>query len=123
MFQLVVPLLNGITQTVASQKFRGSRGKISDERILRLKEIGITINVKPKREYVTLDLENKFQLLSKFKEREGHCKVPFTHLEEGYTLGKLVSRLRNQKEKLSPDQKKRLDDLNFVWSVTKSNKS
>jgi superfamily II DNA or RNA helicase len=54
--------------------------------------------------------------LIKFKEREGHCLVNIRHTEKDFSLGKWVSHQRNNKEKLTKDRHKKLDDLGFVWS-------
>ena len=64
--------------------------------------------------------EEAFAALSKFKSREGHCLVPTSHMEEGLKLdlGTWVLRQRRPVvDTLSVEQKKRLDEIGFVWSL------
>lgn len=56
-----------------------------------------------------------FSLLKKFQEREGHCKVPRRHTEEGYPLGNWVSNQRQFKHRNSVDRLRRLVDIGFIW--------
>ena len=55
--------------------------------------------------------------LQQFKDREGHCKVPKSHKEDGYGLGGWVNSHRARKDKLSPERIKELDALDFVWNI------
>jgi hypothetical protein len=57
----------------------------------------------------------RFSKLRHFKEREGHCRVSKSHKEDDHNLGNWVSSQRGKKDKLSPDQIKKLDALGFVW--------
>ena len=50
-----------------------------------------------------------------YKRREGHCRVPNLHLENGFGLGGWVSRHRARKDKLSSERQRQLDQLGFVW--------
>jgi hypothetical protein len=58
-----------------------------------------------------------YSLLEQFKKREGHCKVPQSHREDGVQLGEWVKTQRQlkTKEKLDPDRQKRLEDVGFKW--------
>jgi superfamily II DNA or RNA helicase len=58
-----------------------------------------------------------FAVLQKFHIREGHCRVPQRHKEDGVNLGSWVSTRRTCKEALTPDQLKRLNSLGFSWDV------
>jgi predicted helicase len=60
-----------------------------------------------------------FGLLQRFNAREGHCRVVFDHMEQGRRLGYWVSSQRNAKEMLSPDRRKRLDQMGFTWNNKK----
>jgi superfamily II DNA or RNA helicase len=113
-----------------SQKYRKNIGKVSAERIIKLESLGVTWG-KPK---IDKDIttgnstqknsnshkyEEKFEILLKFKEREGHCLVPYSHLEGDIKLGHWINNLRSRKEILSTAFKSKLDDLGFVWMVKK----
>ena len=54
-------------------------------------------------------------LLTVFKNREGHCNVLASYVENDQALGNWVSRQRQHSGMLSSDQIKRLDALGFVW--------
>ena len=43
--------------------------------------------------------------------------VPAIHDEDGYNLGNWAGNQRTRKNRLSPEQCQRLDDLGFVWNV------
>ena len=83
---------------------------LSDERKIRLDELGFIWN------QLAAQWENGFSYLITFKTREGHCKVPHKHLENGFTLGLWVSVQRRNKENLSDERIKRLNSLNFIWT-------
>ena len=59
--------------------------------------------------------EEGFAALSKFKVREGHCRVPRYHVEEAYKLGQWVSVQRLARGTMSAERRKRLDAIEFVW--------
>jgi len=63
--------------------------------------------------------ENKYQLLRKFYNREGHCKVPQHHMEDRTKLGSWLNMQRKSKKKgnMNADRKTRLDELGIVWDV------
>jgi hypothetical protein len=61
--------------------------------------------------------EEKFLLLKRFKEREGHCNVPRSHKDDGANLGEWVSHQRRLKKtgKLDPYRQKILNEFGFEW--------
>jgi superfamily II DNA or RNA helicase len=61
--------------------------------------------------------ENGFSKLLKFKEAEGHCRVPTGHKLDGYKLGSWVSEQRKRQGSISSARKQRLDDLGFMWDA------
>lgn len=61
--------------------------------------------------------EEGFSALKKFKEREGHCRVPWHLTEDRYTLGQWVSRQRKKQAELTEDHRSRLNALGFVWDA------
>ena len=58
-----------------------------------------------------------FEVLKKFVSREGHARVPQTHIEEGMRLGGWVKHHRRRRELLSPEQHERLVQIGFVWNA------
>ena len=65
----------------------------------------------------TEDWDEGFNKLEQFKEREGHCRVPTIHKEDGYALGRWVVVQRRKNEALPAEQRQKLDDIGFVWAV------
>ena len=61
--------------------------------------------------------ERSFAALIEFKNREGHCRVPDDHIENGINLG-WVGKQRAKKN-LSVERRQSLDALGFVWNVQK----
>ena len=69
--------------------------------------------------------EEGFKKLQQFKEREGNCRVPQAHKEDGFRLGGWVSKHRESKNKptdknhmyLSLYRLQKLDALGFVWDI------
>ncbi len=54
--------------------------------------------------------------LVKYKQREGHCRVPQSFkTEDGYRLGSWVFNRRATQDQLSPERRQQLDELGFVW--------
>jgi hypothetical protein len=96
------------------RKQRNKKENLSSDRVKRLDEIGFVWD--PFHE----QWEQGFGYLLRFKEREGHCKVPQAVSEGGYPLGSWVSTQRNKKENLSSDRIQRLDAIGFVWKVIKA---
>ena len=60
--------------------------------------------------------ERGFAALSRFREREGHCRTSRYHVEGKFDLGQWVSTQRYRKDDLSVERKKRLDRIGFVWN-------
>jgi len=65
--------------------------------------------------------EEWFVLLEAFVAREGHARVPATHVEEGCSLGSWVGRQRRNRKRLSTEQQHRLEALpKWAWQVVQS---
>jgi hypothetical protein len=62
--------------------------------------------------------EKGFRYLTMYKGRERHCRVPQAHKEDGFGLGQWVTRQRNNKDRLSEEQRQGLEKLGFVWNVS-----
>jgi superfamily II DNA or RNA helicase len=57
-----------------------------------------------------------FGLLKKFREIEGHCRVPQKFKSEGFQLGPWVSQQRAKQDSMTPKRKQKLDAIDFVWN-------
>jgi hypothetical protein len=84
---------------------------ISEDRLRRVNELGFVWDA------LTDKWEEAFRHLQIYHAREGHCRVPVTHLEIRYRLGPWVSYQRLNREELTDDRCQRLDDLGFVWDI------
>merc|ERR1712238_632323 len=58
--------------------------------------------------------EIMFEELRKFKEREGHCKVPRKY-SDNLELGNWVSNQRRRRLKISKERASKLDSIGFTW--------
>jgi superfamily II DNA or RNA helicase len=98
---------------VTSQRTR--KRSLSNDRIKRLNDIGFAWNP------TESQWEEMFDTLKKYKKKHGHCNAT-RHRAENKQLANWVSVQRRsyQKESLSDDQIKRLDDIGFVWDPTES---
>ena len=65
----------------------------------------------------TASWEFWFGLLEQFKDIEGHCKVNQDFELDGYKLRQWVNIQRSNKDNISTERKRRLDDLGFVWNI------
>ena len=61
--------------------------------------------------------DESYGRLVKFKEREGHCRVPAGHKEGDHSLGTWVIVQRQSKATLTSERVQRLDEIGFVWNV------
>jgi len=62
--------------------------------------------------------EKAYGVLVKFTDREGHARVPNEHREDGVYLGKWVKHQRTKRDKLTNDQRKRLEALpGWSWDA------
>jgi len=96
-------------QWVAVQ--RRNKDTMSPERRQRLEALGFAWNS------LTTQWEEGVRSLAIFRQREGHCRVPQKHREQGFRLGLWISNQRADKDTMSPDRRERLDALGFVWKV------
>jgi Helicase associated domain len=60
--------------------------------------------------------EQGYESLKDFKAREGHCRVPQTHVEGIFQLGRWVARQRRARLTILDERKRRLDAIGFVWN-------
>ena len=102
-------------QWVSIQRYR--KDDLSVERKSRLDRIGFIWNWNEYR------WENSFKNLLKFRNREGHCRVPIFHNEGRFRLGWWVSGLRARQKKLSGERKARLNKIGFVWKADRGGRA
>jgi hypothetical protein len=88
---------------------RQKRDKLSKDQIKRLDLLGFSWNTR-------IDQwDEAFEALHKFKNREGHCRVPRGYKDAGVALASWVTTQRRIKNKLSHDRIKRLESVGFCW--------
>jgi hypothetical protein len=96
-----------------TQRYLKTKDKLDPDRQKWLEDIGFEWGLpSAKRDEI-------HALLQQFKKREGHCKVPQFHREDGVQLGQWVKTQRQlkRKEKLDPDRQKWLEDIGFEWGL------
>ena len=59
--------------------------------------------------------EEGYAALAKFKAHEGHCRVPDSHIEGKFRLGRWVALQRRAKDKMLSRHRRRLNAIGFVW--------
>lgn len=93
---------------------RREHGKLNSERRARLEALpgwfwGRSADYK---------WEQAFVVLEQFAAREGHARVPYTHIEEGFKLGGWVVTQRTTRTTLPPERVARLQTLpGWSWTV------
>jgi superfamily II DNA or RNA helicase len=92
---------------VAIQRF--NKEKMLPERFAKLEKVGFIWSA------VNSFWEDGYATLFAFKSREGHCRVPNKHIEDGYKLGQWVGEQRKKKDQMSADKRQKLEALGFVW--------
>uniref|UniRef100_UPI0015D90DCD helicase associated domain-containing protein n=1 Tax=Chlamydia suis TaxID=83559 RepID=UPI0015D90DCD len=87
-------------------------GKLAEDRIARLEEIGFVWDI------LKEAWEENFLELQRFREEFGHCKVPHRY-PQNPDLGSWVSVQRKtfKSSELSEDRIARLEEIGFVWDV------
>ena len=88
---------------------RTSKGELSADQVERLNSLQFSWDA------FVLKWETGFQHLQKFYRKEKHCNVPAKHKENGYPLGKWLSRLRAGRKTLTPERLVRLEALEIEW--------
>jgi hypothetical protein len=59
--------------------------------------------------------EEGFAALTRYREREGHCRVPAAHIEGAFRLGTWVQRQRKSRVILPAEQRECLNQAGFEW--------
>jgi len=86
---------------------RRKRLEISKERASKLDSIGFTWDRNS-----DVKWEIMYEELRKFKEREGHCNVPYNY-SDNPKLGRWVMKLRAKRSKISKERASKLDSIGF----------
>jgi predicted helicase len=93
-------------------KQRGKKDKLTPERIQRIDALGFAWE--PHAE----QWEQGMKELSTYKEGHGDCLLAAKYITgSGYKLGVWVSTQRSKKDKLTPEQVQRLEELGFIWDA------
>jgi superfamily II DNA or RNA helicase len=100
-----------LTSWVKRQRRRYKDDKMPEEEKQRLIELGFSFD--PQKD----KWGKNFIKLKKFYEREGHTNVKREHVEDGFSLGQWVSKLRKTKTSLSIDQKNKLTEIGFAFDI------
>ena len=97
---------------VCDQRKKFKKGKLAEDRIARLEELGFVWDVFEE------VWEKNFLELKRFQEEHGHCKVPRGY-PENPDLGCWVKHQREyfKSAKLAEDRIARLEEIGFVWNV------
>lgn len=92
---------------------RTQKDSMPPQRKQRLDDLGFIWDV------LAHNWEEGFSKLIQFKEAEGHCNVASKYKLDGFALGGWVSRQRQNKDRMSPERRQRLDDIGFIWDASK----
>jgi len=110
----------GLGIWVAVQRRRYRQAKLSTDRQRRLTELpGWTWKIRSGTSRWPWD--QSFSLLEAYVVREGHTRVPYSHMEDSYRLGAWVSgqRRARQRGQLSAERQQRLEELpGWTWKIT-----
>jgi superfamily II DNA or RNA helicase len=104
-------VINGLKIGAWVRQQRSLFGQLSNDRVARLNSLGFSWSLFDEQ------WDSNFQTLLKFREREGHTRVPQTHIENRLHLGAWASNQRNLKDQLSPERLKLLNEISFCWDI------
>lgn len=133
-FEAVVDVLNALqehdeelTTIIREIKQRHGEGELFNLTALtdKVEIIGPRVGLERLAESIDIQIVDRlgsswdeyFGLLIKYRRREGDCLVPAKHIEGNVRLGSWVDKQRQKCTGLSPERRKRLDSIGFVWDV------
>eukprot|EP00547_Thalassionema_nitzschioides_P008024 CAMPEP_0194204884 /NCGR_PEP_ID=MMETSP0156-20130528/4296_1 /TAXON_ID=33649 /ORGANISM="Thalassionema nitzschioides, Strain L26-B" /LENGTH=367 /DNA_ID=CAMNT_0038931011 /DNA_START=181 /DNA_END=1284 /DNA_ORIENTATION=+ len=98
-----------------NQRQSQKKGALNEVRKSRLEEVGVVWDVLDEK------WDQMYALLKKFKQREGHCKVPVSYQEDGQKLGSWlnVQRYLQRNGTLDAGRKSRLEQAGVVCRLLK----
>ena len=92
---------------------RSTRCRLDDSEIKLLDDIGFVWRV-----ISSIPFDFYFNMLVQYKKQYGNLLVPVKYkTPDGYSLGTFVKDIRSGNRKVSPEQRKRLDSIHFVWKA------
>ncbi|MDC0566548.1 Helicase associated domain protein [Akkermansiaceae bacterium] len=95
---------------VGTQRGSKNKGKLEDEKIKRLDQLGFTWKTR-------LDWDASFQKLLDFKKENGHCLVP-KNWKDAHLKNWVINQRRRKKRKvLAIDRVEKLEAVGFVWHL------
>lgn len=103
---------------LVKQRWLKTNGKLGPERERRLDEVGVQWEIKkirlapkPAANWIAW-----YQVLLRFKQRYGHCKVSHSPLENAGLAGWVSRQRQAQKSgKLLPERERLLNEIGFAW--------
>jgi hypothetical protein len=108
------PEYAGLSTWASHQRQLYKKGKLSEDRLERLEEIGFDWDI------AAAYWEEMFGALVEFEKQHGHCNVP-RDWSENSKLARWVTNLRTRKKRLSEDQILRLEAIGFEWDALDAN--
>jgi superfamily II DNA or RNA helicase len=90
-------------------KQRQRKKRLTKDQLNRLNALGLSWDP------LTDRWNDAYFTLKKFHEREGHCRVAYSYVSEGFKLGNWANTQRVYKENLSPERVSLLNKLGFIW--------
>merc|ERR1712238_459709 len=98
-----------------TQRILNNKGKLDTGRHKLLEDLGVVWDMRNQQ------WENYFTLLVKYKDREGDCKIPNNHKEDGENLGHWLNKQRQalKKDKLDAARVQRLVEIGAVRTFKK----
>ena len=106
-----------LARWVATQRRQKKLRQLRPERLSALDQIGFDWTVAPETNVTDIQAwDVMFEVLKQYKSTHGDCLVP-QRWRENRKLAEWVSkqRIQNNKGRLDPARKRRLDELGFVW--------
>jgi len=97
-------------------RIRAGKHELSSQTIDLLNSIGFEWNINRK---TVVEWSRMYCRLLEFKQVYGHTRVP-VKWQNDPKLGKWVSRMRNEKKKISPERLIKLKSIGFDWNETHS---
>eukprot|EP00536_Pseudo-nitzschia_multiseries_P012591 jgi/Psemu1/290388/fgenesh1_pg.490_\ len=97
-----------------NQRARKKAGSLTDQQCRDLEKIGVVWDV------ASAQWDSMVDLLVQYKERNGHCRVPQTHREDGKNLGTWLNSQRQAKRNgvLDRAKEQQLEEIGMVWSIS-----